>query len=138
MCKGGVSVSRHGEQALRALVLVGLLGAVAVACHAGGDLGFDVVAVPSAAYLPYVPPPEGGVRPDGGREAGPSDAPSRVVHCEPPPDEFDPSEEIEDCPATNDDDWPLDPEMTNRRRNGHSDAICCFRRPPRIKDDDRE
>ena len=101
-----------------------------VGCGRRADPGFDVVAVPSAAYLPAAPREAGApVQP---REGGtPPPATPAAVRCEPAPTEdFEPSDEIKECPSSNDDGWELDLDRTRRRRDNRSaEDVCCFRRP---------
>lgn len=132
-CKPTLSEKRHrtygpktyGERALRVASLAAL-GALfaAGACVRRADPGFDIVPVPSSAYL-AVTYPEGGVVPDGGREAGAAAVSSK---CEPPPeDDFEPSDDVPECPAENKVGWSLDPRATARHRDRDED-VCCYKR----------
>ncbi len=127
-CKLALSDKRHpgtGERVLRgcALLVVAIVGIGA--CRRTTDPGFDIVPVPSAAYL-AVAYPEGGVAPDGGaREGG---AAALSTRCEPPPeDDFEPNDDVPECPSRNSLGWSLDPRATERHRDKDED-VCCYKR----------
>jgi hypothetical protein len=134
-CKAWVSKTRQrvsSEQTLRASVVVALAcaGVIAsVACSRRGDPGFDIVAVPSAAYLAMAPD-AGHAAPDAGaREAGTVTVAS--VKCEErsEDEDFEPNDEISVCPNENADGWPLDTRTTTRHREDREEDVCCFKRP---------
>lgn len=124
-CKTFLSEKRHGEHALRGVALI-VVSLVAIgACRRTTDPGFDIVAVPSAAYL-AVTLPEGGTLPDGGTRDGA--APTLSSKCEPPPeDDFEPSDDVPECPSQNSIGWSLDPRATARHRDKDED-VCCYKR----------
>jgi hypothetical protein len=123
---------RSGASWARTLGLGGFLIAsvlVHASCRRTSDPGFDIVPVGSSAYLaPTARPDAGRVASDAGVRTsdGGSGAPPVIV-CEPPPDDdFEPSDEIAECPATNERSWQLDPEATQRRRERAD--VCCYKR----------
>ncbi len=132
--KSELSESGHPERARSVSVLLAgvVIGGALfhASCRRTSDPGFDIVPVSSVAYLPASaramldggPSREAGTRDGGGATVG--------VKCDPPPDDdFEPSDEVEECPATNDVGWDLEPDMTKRRRARDQD-VCCYKRGP--------
>ncbi|CAN5495919.1 hypothetical protein BH09MYX1_BH09MYX1_18380 [soil metagenome] len=136
-CKSPVSSRRQGEHVLRAALAVAAIAfplMLAGACHRNVDPGFDVVALPSAAYLAAAVSPDGGPTPDAGQRDGGSGAGTASVKCGPPPDEeFEPNDDVAACPSQNEDDWELDVKLTTHQRDDREKDVCCFRRPTEPK-----
>lgn len=139
-CKDGLSDFRRGERTSSALLhAVVILGSAFFAASLFGcparDLGFDLVRVPTTAYLAFDGGPRAG-GPDGG-DGGRPDAAGALVQCFPvPPDDdgdFEASDDFTDCPASRGDD-AIDVPTTQRHRD-RDEAVCCYRhgRRPRPK-----